>query len=127
MRGVPRPAFALLAVPVAVLSETAGWRDVEPDVFAAIVYTAMVAGILAVGVVAGWRGAVVFAAVFAVAAAVEETWVYTEPNPAGCDPFCSSPWTGIFYGLPFAMLLITIGAVARGFVKSVQARRVNSK
>ncbi len=118
---MPRLSFALLAIPVAVLAEMAVWRDLEPDGFAAVVYTANVAGLLAVGALAGWPGGAAFVPAFLLAAAVEEQWVYEPPVPDGCDPFCSSPGVA-FWGLPLELLVIALGSAGRGVVKRVRRR-----
>jgi hypothetical protein len=97
-----------LAVPVAIASEMSGWRDLEPDGLAALVYVSVVVGLLAVGVLAGWRGVVAFIPVFVIAAIVEESIVYKPPR-TDCDPFCSSPVGGVMFVLPFELAQIGLG------------------
>ena len=123
---VPRSRFTILAVPVAVLAEASAWRDLEPDGFAAFVYVAVVVGLLAVGALAGWRGVVVFIPVFVVAAIIETALIYEAPPAAGCDPFCSSPESGVAFGLPFELIVVGIGMAGRGLAKAVLARRASA-
>jgi hypothetical protein len=124
MHSVPRTAFVLLAIPVGVGAEMAGWRDIEPDGLNAVVLVAVLVGLVAPGVLAGWRGAVAFVPVYVVAAMIEQSAVYVQPTD-GCDPFCSSPMHGLIFGIPFELALIGLGILGRRGVMSHTSRRAS--
>jgi hypothetical protein len=119
---VPRKRSALFAIPVAVLAEAGSWRDLEPDRFAMLVYVAIGGALLALGAFAGWRSLVLFGPSFIIAAAIEEAWIYDGAAPDSCDPFCSSPSVGVWFGLPFFLLVIALGMGARSVVQSVRSQ-----
>jgi hypothetical protein len=106
---------------VAIGVEMGSWRDLEPDSFAAAAYVSMALGLVAVGAAGGWAGVLGFFVTFWLAAAVEETWVYEEPVPYACDPFCSSPAAGI-YAMPFFLVIILGGMGGRAILRAVRRR-----
>ncbi len=111
----------LLSLPVAIFEAATGWQDWEPDAIQAVIAVGWVGGMLALGALAGWRALPCFAAVYVAAAALLEATVHETPQ-GECDPFCSSPATGVVFVLPFLLVLLLIGigggAAARAYSSS---------
>jgi hypothetical protein len=111
-----------LATPVAVLNEAAGWRDIEPDAVAAVVYVGCGLSLLALGALAGWRGVAAFVPGFLIAGAVELRWSYEQPTYE-CDPFCASPLALWMVVLPAHLLLVAAGLGGRRLSEHFSRRR----
>lgn len=68
-------------------------------------------GLPALGFFGRWPSLAVFAALYIAVATVHERWSYE--RPLECDPICGSPAEGIVLVLPFLLILLASGAIAR--------------
>ena len=101
---------AFLSVPIAAFLTATGGTDFEPDGVQATVAAVYVIGLVALGVLGGWRALPLFALVYTAAAAVHEVFFWVDdPSSSGLDDM--SPMVGLMVVLPFTLPLIAIGAL----------------
>ena len=60
--------------------------------------------------VARWRGLAAFIPAFVATGVLEEAFVY-QSGPGECDPFCSSPLSGLVFAAPLYLVAIAAGAL----------------